>query len=443
MLIRKIRIIPQLLMADKVSKKRYCRGQSSSVFPELSNFNNWLCIKILARWAGFCTQVICLNALLLSNVYAMASEDDIFKPYVAAELLYDSNLFRLDKNLDPDNSIKGEFIKTINAGIEIDWKISQQQFLIKADINQNWFQTYEELNYFGWDVRGEWNWKIGSDWEGILAYSNSQTLGTYNQINRVIPNLNNFVTYEASAGYLFHPSGRIRLGFFRTENKYKAESRQISNLTENNAELNLELLSPSGSVVGIRVLATDGEYPNRQFTGSELLDQNFLRMDYAVTYNWIWSSKTRLYGRLGYTQQDYDVSSNRNFGDVTMQFNVSWLPTEKVTVLFTGWREIRPIEDILASFNLSQGLLINPRWELSPNIHMSTNLSFEQQDYQGVLGVDNERTDNIGKFLYNFVYQPFQNTTFDLLLGYEIKHSNRALRSYQSITTGLNMKFVF
>lgn len=428
-----------MLLVNRESAKIFCATQDPGFFHCLNIIYRWLSVITFARFVSLFLQVICLNILIISSASAMASQDDIFKSYIGAELLYDSNFFKLDKNLDPDSAIKGEFVKTINAGLAIDWTVSQQQFLIEADINQNWFQTFDELDYFGWDVGAQWNWQIGSDWNGKFAYSNKQTLGSYNQINVAISNIYNYAKYKASIGYLFHPSGRIRLAFFRTEIKFQAEGRQVSNLTENNAEFNLELLSPTGSKLGVRVLATDGDYPNRQFTEGGFLDQGYLRMDYAITYKWLWSTKTKIYGRAGYTQQDYDNLSSRNFGDFTAQLNVSWKPTKKVFILLSLWREIRQTENIQSNFNLSQGVLLNPSWDISPNIQMSSSISYEVQDYQELVGTDFERTDNIGKFEYNFIYKPFQYTTFDIMLGYERKHSNRQFRSFDSFTAGLNM----
>jgi exopolysaccharide biosynthesis operon protein EpsL len=381
-----------------------------------------------------------MQMMIIGNVHATASPDDMIKPYIAANLLYDTNVLRLPKGkpFPKGKSSKGDFVKTVNAGVEMDWKLSRQQFIVKADVNHSWFQNFESLDYLGWDVLAEWNWKIGSDLEGTLGYSNSQKLNEYDQINDLISNESNFSVYRANIAYLFHPQGRIAINLFRTEDEFEDGTRRSSNLTENNAELNLEYLSPTGSAIGVRVLATDGDYPNRQITRTSELDNGYLRMNYGMTYRWVWSEKTRIYGRVGYTQQDFDHLASKDFGDVTAQLNVDWAVTEQAAVFFSAWREIRQVDDIDESFSLSQGVKVTPSWQLTPKIKMYSDLSFEQKDYE-----ESDREDTLWSFGYNIAYEPFHNIMFDLMLGYENKGSTEEFKSYESLSTGLNMQVVF
>jgi exopolysaccharide biosynthesis operon protein EpsL len=384
--------------------------------------------------------VVGMQVMIIGRVHATASPDDIIKPYIAANLLYDNNLLRLPKGQSfPDGkSSKGDFVKTVNAGVEMDWKLSRQQFIVKADVNHSWFQNFESLDYLGWDVLAEWNWKIGSDLEGTLGYSNSQKLNEYDQINALASNESNFSVYRANIAYLFHPQGRIAINLFRTEDEFEDNIRRSSDLTENNAELILEYLSPTGSAIGVRVQATDGDYSNRQFTETSELDNGFLRMDYGLTYRWVWSEKTRVYGRVGYTQQDFDHLASKDFGDVTAQLNVDWAVTEQAAVFFAAWREIRQVDDFDESFSLSQGVKITPSWQLTPKFKMYSDLSFEEKDYE-----ESDRKDTLWSFGYNVAYEPFHNIIFDLMLGYENKDSTEVFKSYESLSTGLNMQVIF
>ncbi len=397
--------------------------------------------RVVLTWACLCVQMISID-----NVHATASPDDLIKPYVAANLLYDNNVLRLPKGkpFPEGKSSKGDFVKTVNAGVEMDWRPSRQQVIIKADVNHSWFQNFDSLDYLGWNVLAEWNWKIGSDLEGTFGYSNTQRLNEYDQINELTSNESNFSVYRANIAYLFHPQGRIAINYFRTEDEFEEGSRKSSNLTEDNAELNLEYLSPTGSSLGVRILATVGDYPNRQYSGRvDELDNGFLRMEYGMTYRWVWSEKTRIYGRVGYAQQDFDHQSFKNFGDVTAQLNIDWAVTEQTGILFSAWREIRQVDDKNESFSLSQGVKITPSWQVTPKFKMYSDLSFEQKDYEVSSNKGNQRKDNLWSIGYNLAYEPFHNIIFDLMLGYENKGSNERFKSYESLSTGLNMQVVF
>lgn len=397
----------------------------------------------------FCIQAIGLEAMITMNASAASWNDwnDTFKPYVATNLLYDSNFLKLSDKPDPNLDLKnvrskGEFIKTVNAGIGVNWKVSQQEFVLNADLNYNWFQTFHDFDYFGWNVETRWNWKIGSDLEGSFAYKNIQELAGFDQLNALAENEYNRATYTANAGYFFHPSGRIRLDFFRTENKYQNKSRKTSDLTENNGELNLELISPTKSSLGIRVRATDGDYPIRKFTVDSFLDKGYLRMNYAATYNWVWSYKTRIYGHIGHTNQVYENLKDNNFGDVTALLNISWAATEDVLLTVSTWREIRQTYDLESNFNLSQGVKLSPSWDITPKIKMSTSASYEHQEHQESLATDTNielRKDQIWSFAYNLIYRPFKKISLNLMLGYENKQSNIKFKGYDSFITGLNI----
>ena len=210
---------------------------------------------------------------------------------------------------------------------------------MKANVNQNWFQNFTTLDYTGWDTLAQWNWQLGNNLDGEIGYSNAEALGGFGQLNGTLENLINTKRYFANGGYLFHPNGKIKLGVFRTEIDYDAISRQISNNAENNAQANLQYLSPTGSSLGLQVIATDGEYPKRAILPGSTQDNAYTRMQYALTWDWRNNSKTRVDGLVGYVQQNYEHFGFRNFDDIIAQVNLNWQASEK-TILDLSARRL-------------------------------------------------------------------------------------------------------
>ena len=382
--------------------------------------------------------------------YAIASPDDNIKAYVASNLLYDSNFLRVSENapvLFTGGKAKSEFIKQVTAGFDMDWKNSRQHFIIKANANQNWFQNFTTLNYIGWNTKAQWNWQMGNHLSGEIGYANIQSLNSYDYLNVLAPNLQNSQRYIANAGYLFHPNGKINLGVFRNEAMYDNISRQISNNIEDNAELNLQYLSPTGSIYGLRLLATDGQYPQRQFVATVPIDNAYKRMNYAMTWDWHASKKSRANGFFGYTQQKYAHISANDFSGITARLNLEWQASDKTLLGLSVGREINQYISLTSNFLQTQGVWFNFTWKSSPKITLTLPISYQQQQFLGSVGVNavslGQEIDNVGSIGFNLMYLPVESISIDFALKSEKRDSNNPLRNYETQSVNVNMRAFF
>lgn len=388
---------------------------------------------------------------LPTESYAVASPDDTIRPYVASTLLYDSNFLRLSDTVDPvsitGTSDKSEFVKQVAAGFDMDWAISRQHIIVKANVNQNWFQNFSTLDYTGWNTQAQWNWQLRNDLDGEIGYTNIQELGGFGQLNGLINNQQNNQRSFANGSYLFHPNGRVKLGWFRTERQYDLERRQFNNNIEDNAEFNLQYLSPTGSIFGVRVLATDGQYPKRQLSSGSTQDNAYTRMNYAATWDWRASTKTRVDGLLGYTQQDYANFSVRNFADIVAQLNLHWQASDKTLLELSTRRDITQADNQFTSFVLTQGVWFNLIWQSTPKIALTLPLSFQRQEYLGGTGSNavssTQQIDDVSRFGVNVMYHPLSSISIGPGLNYEKRDSNNPLSNYETKSAGVNLKAEF
>lgn len=383
--------------------------------------------------------------------HAVASPDDTIKPYIASSLLYDSNFLRLSDHVDPvsvtGKNDKSEFIKQVAAGFDMDWTISRQHVIVKAHADRNWFQNFTGLDYTGWDTQAQWNWQAGNNLDGELGYSNIQTMGGFGQLNSLVGNLQNNQSSFANAGYLFHPNGKVKLGFFRAERQFDDNSRQFSNNIEDNAKLNLQYLSPTGSIFGVRVLATDGQYPQRQLTVGSTQDNAYTRMNYAMTWDWHADVKTRIDGLLGYTHQNYAHFGVRDFADIIAQLNLNWQASDKTSLKLSARREITQADNLFSSFVLSQGVWFNLTWQPTPKIALAVPMSYQQQAYLGGVGANvvgfDQQKDDVGRIGFNVTYRPVDSISIGTVLNYENRDSNYPTASYETKSAGVNLQAAF
>lgn len=380
---------------------------------------------------------------------AMSSPDDTIRPYIATNLLYDSNFLRLSDNVDPvlvsGKSDKSEFVKQVTAGFEMDWTLSRQHFIVNANINRNWFQNYTTLDYTGWDTLAQWNWQVGNDLDGDIGYSNTQVLGSFVQLNSLVNNLRNNQRAFASAGYLFHPNGKIKLGFFRTESQLDGTGRQFSNNIEDNAELNLQYLSPTGSIFGLRVLGTNGEYPDRQLTSDDFQDNAYSRMNYDITWDWHASVKTRVTGQVGYTQQRYEHFGFRDFSDIVAALDLNWQANDTTLLELSARREITQADTLFSSFMLTEGIWFNLSWQATPKIALRLPVSYQEQQYLGGgagVGLDQQK-DQVGNVGLSLMYYPVESISIGPVLNYEKRDSNNPFRAYETESAGINLQVAF
>jgi len=394
---------------------------------------------------------VLLIILIQNNSLATASEDDTIQPYASSSFLYDSNFLRLSDSTDPvavtGKNDKSELQKVIAAGVDLDWKVSNQNLLMKANINQNFFQNFNQFDYLGWDTQVQWNWQVTSKFNGEIGYANREALGNFSQLNGLIANLRNDIHYFADANYLFHPNGKIKIRTFRIEGLYDDRSRQISNSVENDAELSLQYLSNTGTILGLQFQVAEGHYPNRPLNFSDHIDNEYNRYNYAATWDWHFDSKLIVDGLLGYTQQNYPHFTFRNFDSVVGRLGIHWLLSEKTLVDFIARRDISQAQNVIASFMKTEGVELIPAWQISPKILMKLPFSYTKQKFAGESGIISanilQQVNNTGSIGLNMTYKPIDNISISSQLNYENRDSNFSSRAYTDRSALITLQAAF
>lgn len=415
-------------------------------------------VKSICRLRCVCRSVAVgfVFVALSQPVFAVTKLDQTFTPYVGSSHSYDSNLLRSQDNAE------SSFINQIRAGLNVDWRYSLQQLIVKGEVNHNWFTDFSDLDYLGHKVLAQWNWVAGSKLKGEIGYKHEEELASFAQLNATRATLNNLQTsqnYFANAEYQILPSIYLKAGFLRNEWLYDGDERKISNQIQNNGEFSIQYRNLSRTMLGFRVVITDGEFPDRLAPPNPLpeplpegLDDNaFFRTSYYLDGEWRYSDKLRMTGSAGYVQQDYEHISALDFSDAVARFDLNWLPSEKTTLGFSAWREVNQAFTQNATFVLSTGVSVTPVWLPTAKIRVEMPLSFENQSYLGnppttrppVPRRVGSRSDDVLNLGLNIVYSPWINTELALKFEHENRDSNEQGNSYDAETVGINAKVEF
>ena len=418
---------------------------------------------------GYSVIVGGIFAVLSSPTFAVTKLNQTFTPYVGTSHAYDSNLLRAyGNNTNPANckTLTDSFINQIRAGLNVDWHLSRQQFIVNADVNQNWFTAFDELDYFGHDVLAQWNWVIGSRLKGEIGYRHDKSLASFAQLNAntqggVLDNLQTAQLYFANAEYEILPSIFLKSGFLRNDWNY-GNGRENSNQIQNSGEFSVQYRNLSKTTIGFRAVITDGKYPNRP--DNDPSDNAFFRTSYYLDGEWRHSDKLRLDGWVGYVQQDYEHQNvarppdkvNLDFSDVVARLDINWLPSEKTTLVFSAWRAVDQAFTSNATFVLSTGVRVRPMWLPTAKIRVEMPISYENQSYLGGdpnnTGVGSgqntnfQQVDDIVDVGLNLIYTPWLNTELSLNVKHEDRSSNADAASnftYDAQTVGINAKVEF
>jgi exopolysaccharide biosynthesis operon protein EpsL len=394
-----------------------------------------------------------LSLLISQKVLAAALFNHIVQPYVGTQLSYDNNLLRLPSNFTPDMSggktTTSSFSKQIKAGLALKWQISQQELLVDANVNQNWYSTFNELNYTGYNASARWNWQLGHRLKGAISYNNRFILGSYSQINTLVNNLEKDLSYVAKGAYEFFPDWYLHSGFMRTSTRYPSIERQQNNSDENSVEFGLRYATPLDNRLDFHVIIIDGKYPNRD--ASSPLDNAYMRTNYNLDAQWIYSIKTRIRGQIGYLSQEFKHTSSRNFSAIIVSGDILWQVTRKSSLFLEAWRDIAPTDDLTSTFSLNQGVTLTPTWMWSetPKIEVELPMSYKQQTTIGTTGLTSNGIistlpqSNFSTIRVNVNYTPIPNVEMTAFMQYENRQSNSALHTYQDQSAGLTMKVSF
>lgn len=438
---------------------------------------------------------ICL--LMNQKAFAAALLDHIVQPYVSTSFTYDSNVLRLPKHFTPDmtnieNSIpvydiplidvpvftvdangdivedviqepgapvligyslnpannkttKSSFIKQIKAGLGAKWQLSQQQIVADVSVDQNWYSTYNELNYLGYNILGQWNWLFSQKLKGEVTYNHTKSLNSFEQINRLLPNLEKMENYIANGGYELVPDWYLRAGFTRVRTYYPAVERQQSNLREVSKEFGLRYLNRNDNMLEFRTIMTSGRYTNRD--ALHPLDNTYSRINHALIGLWNYSVKTRFKGEIGHVSQDFTHVKSRNFSTVIARGDILWQPTYKSSLFLEVWRDAHAVDNFTASFALLRGIRLTPTWTWSetPKIEVQLPLSYEKQTS---LGFNSDPTvltaqgiQRIARLNLNYI--PTSNFEVTVFAAYENRSTNDPTHTYQDGSVGITIKAGF
>ncbi|MBX9965674.1 MAG: outer membrane beta-barrel protein [Burkholderiales bacterium] len=376
---------------------------------------------------------------------APALEGDRIRPSVGLNYTYVSNLFYLDDRI-PDSQLpflkngqRSDNILGLRAGLDADIPVSRQMFTIRANATDNMYATYDNLDYVSYNLRGTWNWVVGSDWDGDVGIAHYQALGSFADVNFNVRNIRNTDEYFASGMYRIASDWKLRAAVRNTQLRNSAASFATTDRNDNVYEFGSRRYSKGGdNFLGVNFRMIDGRFPNRQVVAGSTVDNSYRQYTLEGTVDWRYSGQSKLSGALGWTNRLHDQISQRNFSGITGRLTAVYSPSGIVGLNAAVFREIGDYQDITASYILTQGVRIGPSYAVSEKLALQANYQYSVREFLGdpnfLVNPQPTRKDDINSLSGTVIWSPLRNAQISATLSYDMRTSNRVNLDYDVTT---------
>lgn len=379
--------------------------------------------------------VALLATLSASQLYAEGMLD--MQPYVRAGILYDDNLFRFASKAEAQSagfSKLSDSVKTLDAGIQTNLRLSRQLFRLNASINDNQYNQYTFLDNTGKAYGLTWNWQLGDDVFGDLSTSRTQSIAGFNDNDIVLRNLRTFKRQRASANWNVLSSFTLYANQENSVLDNEELTFQSLDREDDSYEVGARYQSTSGTQFGLfyRFLASD--YVNRTGTTALIFGRKNEQKQYGVNLAWLPSVKTRLSGQVSHIAFTREDALQDDFNGLNHRWNLDYALSAKTNLGLTAYRELASVDDLLSTYVLFKGAGANVGWNLTSKLNMSGSYGVGKREFLGgssIFSAVVAREDNTKRLGFNIDYQPTTHAALQLRIADEERESNISSQAYR------------
>jgi exopolysaccharide biosynthesis operon protein EpsL len=338
---------------------------------------------------------------------------DRLELFVDEAYTYDSNVFRLSKNVDPvtvtGSDRKSDTWWTTTLGFNLDVPVSLQRFQLNYAWTDSRYQHFDTLSHRGHTARADWLWAVRRELTGDVGYAEQENLASFANIQGTTPDIVKTRQTWLNGAWLVTPSWRAHTALTAGDARHGDPARRINDLEAASAEVGLSYVTASENRVGVAARYEEGRSPHSVVLQGVDFDNAYKQASIGAQTRWVITGHSRLDGRVDYTKRDYEQFQNRNYSGPTARVTYTWTPTGKTTIATTLYRDVAPLEDIQSRFVLTTGVNIRPQWDVTSKVSVRGNVEYVKWDYRGdqTLGANFEhRVRAVGA---GVVYKPTRN----------------------------------
>lgn len=310
---------------------------------------------------------------------ACADAGDTLNLRLDYQVTHDANLFRLPKELPPSS----EVAQVLSAGLALDKALGRQNIHAKVTTSTYRYQEHPSLNFDTVNLQGEWRWRVGNDWSGSLAYGQTETPGSYEELQS--QQLRAYKIKQRSrsfrADYRLGPVTTLWAG----SSAYERESSLVASDRVDNRvrEFGVRFDSEAGSNIGFSYRSSDIDFPVRQTVGATSVDNGYSDNELRASARWMYSGQTSFEGWAGLFERKHSEVTERDVSGIQGRIAANWAATGQILLSAELWNTLSPIEQLTANFTRNRGAGLSATWALSSKVSARGKVSREEREYLG------------------------------------------------------------
>jgi hypothetical protein len=391
-----------------------------------------------------------LGALLFGCIAAQPAWSQVFidsTPYgepkpsyvcVSEQVIYDSNLFRLNRNVDPKlilgpDANRSDVIARTSACVDINREWGRQKVELAGAVDDNRFRHNGMLDHTSGNGKLLWDWQAGERWYGKLGANYQHALGTFQNDRPLEKDLVDSARYFTEVNRDFGPFLTLHVGGARTDTSHNALSRQIDNFRSTSADAGITLTSRAENYIGFNYQFSRADYPDPVIVNELPVDRDYREYTPLLRFKYALAPRTVLRGSGGYVWRDYPRAGESNYSGAQWRVFLTWQPTLETQLEFSGWQQLNAYFDSEADHFLSRGVSVAPSWNPYERFKLGAIFSWEKQKYlQRTLSlgiISPARDDKVSAAGVNAAYQPAD--WLDLGLSYRYERHDSTLTAFE------------
>ena len=397
-----------------------------------------------------------LAAVGFATVPAAASADsgDPINFVVGTQFLFDDNLFRLSRNLDPQTVVgkptRSDQVRIGYMGFAIDKSYSQQRLKLDVTARDYQYHNFSQLNFNSLDYKGAWLWHLTQRLSGEIGIDRRVDQSNFADVlNRAGVNTITTQNRRLTGDWWFHGNWHAVATAADTEVRNSQINREQDSYREQSASLGLRYVANSGSSATLTGRQADGSYDKRPLNVGSQLDTGFTQQDLELRVSWALSGKSNLGGRVTRLQRRHDNFAARDFNGTAGQLDFTYTPTGKLQLAVSATRNIASYQSGPVSYYIDDSLTFAPIWQIDSKASLQLSLQKAQRKFLGDAPapvsplVPAGRSDQTESAQLRLLWAPIRAVNLSFTMQHSRRDSSTANVDFRDNSAGLSAEFSF
>lgn len=366
-------------------------------------------------------------------------EGETVEPYVYGGVTYDDNVFLTASPSEnfavAGNTDQSDTIIHYGAGIRARKPVSLQLFRLDAAIEEVNYHVYEQLDHTAADVLGAWDWEVGRILDGTLSHEYTRGISDFTELQQAVKDVRTVNITHLDGSWHLLPQWTLELGGEHRNVDY--DEQNFLDREENSVFAEVDYLTSVNTHVGLRYQYTEADLEPTSGLGGVTLINDYEEQSYSLVAGWEIGTVSYLVGRAGYTRREPEGNNASEFSGFTGRVTHQWQITPVTELNTSVYRNTNARDFQIASFVVTEGIALQPIYQVTPATRLLGYFAYESNDFQGAVRdvngtiiSDESREDEVARARATVDYAALTDLHLLLSVEYGNRNSTEADNEY-------------